>query len=122
MGGCTLANSHAMTYEEQATEALSPRSMRRDEEQALESGRVLSALRDVQSDLAKLAAAPAAVRRAFAEDNGDLAALAPVFGDLKRRVVGALAKKVTRGRRQRLSVVSRQEEQNIQRAAGFRQA
>ena len=34
----------------------------------------------------------------------------------------ALAKKVTRGRRQRLSVVSRQEEQNIQRAAGFRQA
>ncbi|CAH0368963.1 unnamed protein product [Pelagomonas calceolata] len=130
MGGCTLANSHAMTYEEQATEALSPRSMRRnanlhlsrDEEQALESDRVLSALRDVQSDLAKLAAAPAAVRRAFAEDNGDLAALAPVFGDLKRRVVGALAKKVTQGRRQRLSVVSRQEEQNIQRAAGFRQA
>ena len=53
MGGCTLANSHAMTYEEQATEALSPRSMRRnanlhlsrDEEQALESDRVLSALR-----------------------------------------------------------------------------
>ena len=119
-----------MTYEEQATEALSPRSLRRnanlhlsrDEEQALESDRVLSALRDVQSDLAKLAAAPAAVRRAFAEDNGDLAALAPVFGDLKRRVVGALAKKVTRGRRQRLSVVSSQEEQNIQRAAGFRQA
>ena len=100
MGGCTLANSHAMTYEEQATEALSPRSLRRnanlhlsrDEEQALESDRVLSALRDVQSDLAKLAAAPAAVRRAFAEDNGDLAALAPVFSDLKRRVVGALGR------------------------------
>ena len=41
---------------------------------------------------------------------------------LSRDTTHPLAKKVTRGRRQRLSVVSRQEEQNIQRAAGFRQA
>jgi hypothetical protein len=122
----TIMNSHVMTYEEQATEALSPQSQRpasHDEEWALESDAVLSALRDLQADLAKLAAAPAAVRRAFAEDNGDLAVLSPMFGDLKRRVVGAFgASKLRRGRPQRLAVVSSLGKEEMSRTAGFRNA
>ena len=55
-----------------------------------ESPQVLSALDDVHDDIARLKNSPAAVRLHFASANTDLAALAPNFADIKRRVVSAL--------------------------------
>ena len=52
---------------------------------------VLAALRELGEHVSRLRIAPTLVQRHFAGENGDLAVLAPMFADIKRRILDALA-------------------------------
>ena len=92
---------------------------------AVEEDNVLSALRDVAADVKRLSEAPAAVQLHFAAVNPDLKAFAPVFADLKRRVVAALAAShdvAKRHKAKKQGVVSSLEQERQARSGGFQAA